>query len=1193
MRTLLAAPSVAAFLCLTLAGARVLEAQATGRLTGTVTDASGAKAGNAKVSLSLPGGANAILSASTTSAGAFDFPSIRAGLYDVTVELPGFNKYIQREVKVDPARETALPEIKLEVAAISQTVEVAASIAAVQTTTFEVANTVTQKQVMELPVGDRQITNLFSTQAGVGSAGFAATTINGLRPTYSAVTLDGISVQDNWVRTNTLDFMPNRLTISQVAEMTVSTSNSNTSIGGGANQISMVTPSGTNQFHGSGYWFNRNVQFAANDWFNNQNDIAKPALNLNQLGGSLGGPVKRDKLLFYVNYESYRRRSQTPVLNRVLTPSARQGLVTWRDASGATRQFNVLQASGLSMDPTIQQLLGQLPANGNSSQLGDGLNTAGYSFNARSNITRDSVTAKADYYLTQSHTFTGSYLWNRDYVDRPGSGNFFTTTPPVSNQNTAALLATSWRWIAKPTLTNELRGGYNRTGGPFNVSNPVPDFVLTGLSFTSPINARLPEGRDTGTYVIQDNANWLRGKHAISFGYQSQFVRTPVFDYINTVASYGIGIGPASPYGFNAGDNGLPGNMVSTANTLLASLAGLISTGTRSFNITNPTSGFVPGEPQRQNFSQDNHSLYISDSWKIRQRLNLIMGVRWDYWTVVNERNSLVLQPILQNNDAFGTLLSNASMDLHGNSVGRPYYKKDLNNLAPNFGFAWDPFGDSKTSIRGGYSIAYTTDNTGNSIINTTGNNTGLIGQAGFQNATATLRALPPIPTPRFQLPVTAAQNFTATGRNSTISMVDPRLATPYVQQWSFGIQRAVKGFLVEGRYVGNHAVKSLRQLDANQINPFQAGFNDDFLRARNNGFLALAAGRGFDPAYNGAIAGSQPLTLIPGFGGGGSLANATVRGLIQRGEVATLAQTYFTSGASGAISFFPNPNSLFAGFLTNVSNSSYNSAQVEVRRSWRNGNQFQANYVFGKVLTDASALRGLDPVLDNRNARLERSRAIHDITQAFKINHVTPIPIGKGHRLSNKYMNPVIGGWIFSGFLTLQTGMPLSVFSARGTFNRGSRSGNNTADTTLTREQLRGDVVGFFMTGDGPYFINPKNIGPDGRGVAADGARPFDGQAFSNPQPGTVGSFNRRSFNGPALRNYDFGLLKNFALFEGHSLQVRAEFFNLTNTPSFLLGGLQAELDAVQNVNNPAFGRVISTATANRQVQFSLYYRF
>ncbi len=202
------------------------------------------------------------------------------------------------------------------------------------------------------------------------------------------------------------------------------------------------------------------------------------------------------------------------------------------------------------------------------------------------------------------------------------------------------------------------------------------------------------------------------------------------------------------------------------------------------------------------------------------------------------------------------------------------------------------------------------------------------------------------------------------------------------------------------------------------------------------------------------------------------------------------------------------------------------------------------------------------------------------------------PLPFGKGHRLSNRFLDHIVGGWALNGFLTLQTGAPLSIFSARGTLNRGARSGNNTVDTSLNRDQLR-DVVGFFMTGGGPYFINPKNIGADGRGAAADGEKPFDGQTFFNPQAGGLGSLQRRSFNGPRLFNYDFGLGRSFRVREGHSVQVRADFFNATNTPSFQLGDTAADQAAVQSINNAAFGRVVGTQNIERQIQFSLTYRF
>ncbi len=948
-------------------------AQATGRLTGTVTDPAGAAVPGAKVSLYIAGGQSAILGSVTGAAGNFDFPALRAGSYDVSVESSGFAKFVQRQVKIDASRETALPHVVLEVATISQTVEVTEAVANVQTTTFEVASTVTQAQVANLPVLDRQIANLFSTQAGVGSNGQQPTVINGLRPSFTALTLDGINVQDNWVRTNTLDFVPNRVTVGQVAEMTVNVSNSNPALGGGAAQIAMVTPSGTNSYHGSLYWYNRNSKFAATDWFNNQNGLGKSRLNLNQAGGTIGGPIKKDKLLFYGNYELYRRHSQTSVLNRVLTPSARQGIFRYRQGADV-REFNVLQASNLTMDPLIQQLLGQVPATGNSSQTGDSLNTTGYSFLARSNILRDVVMGKGDYYMTSNHAFAGTFMWNRDQVDRPGLGNFYTQAPPVSNDNSAKLLSVAWRWTARPALTNELRGGFNRSQGPFKVANPVPALVISGLSFTSPINARLPEGRNTRTYSLQDNANWLRGKHSLSFGYQSQFMRTSNYDATGTVADYTVGISANSPYGFTAGQfPGLNATQVGQANTLLASLGGIVATATRNFNPTGPGSGFVAGAPLSQNFSQDNHALYLTESWKVLRRLTLVMGLRWDYYTVVSERDSLQLQPVAAGGNGFDTLLSNATLDLHGKSVGRPLYGRDWNNFAPNFGFAWDVFGDGKTALRGGYSVAYSTDNTGNSIINTLNANAGLTGTTSFINLNDSLRSPRPLPPPAFKIPLTARDTFIQTNGNNTLGMVDPNLATPYTQQWSLGIQREVKGFLIEGRYIGNHTLKSLRQIDVNQVEPSRGGFLDDFKRARQNGFLSLAAGRGFDPNYNPQIAGSQVLTVFPRMVNGGNLASAANRLTIQRGEAGTLAQTYSTTGASAPLgfSFFPNPLSLFAGLLSNVTHNNHNAAQVEVRRSWRNGTHLQANYTFAKSITDATALRGLDPALDNANRGL------------------------------------------------------------------------------------------------------------------------------------------------------------------------------------------------------------------------------
>jgi hypothetical protein len=242
--------------------------QTTGRLTGTVTDPTGAAVPGAQVSLMLPAGTTAVVTTATNAEGMFDFTALRPVFYSIVVDSRGFSRFSLGNVKVDAARQTTLPPFQLTLAGTALTIEVEAGTMAVDTASAEISTTVTQGQIVNLPVFDRQVNNLFATQAGVGTNSRTSTVINGLRPSYANLTLDGINIQDS-VRTNPLDYVPNRLTIAQVAEFTVSTSNANPTIGGNASTIALVTPSGTNNLHGSGYWYNRNSYFAANDWFNN------------------------------------------------------------------------------------------------------------------------------------------------------------------------------------------------------------------------------------------------------------------------------------------------------------------------------------------------------------------------------------------------------------------------------------------------------------------------------------------------------------------------------------------------------------------------------------------------------------------------------------------------------------------------------------------------------------------------------------------------------------------------------------------------------------------------------------------------------------------------------------------------------------------------------------------------------------
>jgi hypothetical protein len=609
------------------------------------------------------------------------------------------------------------------------------------------------------------------------------------------------------------------------------------------------------------------------------------------------------------------------------------------------------------------------------------------------------------------------------------------------------LFAASWRWTPTATLTNELRGGGNLSEVPFNVSGSLPAFLVTGTLMTNPVNGFLPQGRTSHTYFLQDNANWIRGKHSVSFGFHTQQVRVAPYNYGGIVPSYAMG--PFSdniPYGYGVGDiPGATATDVNTGNVLLGTIAGLIQGATQTYNITSATSGFVAGAPSTEHLSFNDYALYVTDSWKVHPRLTAILGVRWDYFPPVAETNDLLIQPQLINNNAAQTLLGNATLTFQGKHL----YNSSKRNFAPNAGLAWDVFGNGKSVLRAGYSISLAQDDILEAVLNTVSVNSGIVGTSSIVNAFAFTAAPPPLKAPAYQIPITTQQNFINTSGNNVQGLIDPHLATPYVQQWNLGIQHEWKGTIFEAGYIGNHAVKLLRQIDLNQIRVNQGGFLQDFINARNNGLASLAAGRGFVAAYNPAIAGSVPLPFFASLPNGGSLTNATVRNNILTNQVGSLGQFYqqllaFPSNQPG-YSYFPNPLALYSSELTNYSNSSYNGLHLQARRRLSRGLQLQASYTFSKAFSDTNVERGLDPILDNNNRSIERARAPWDLTHSFKLNYYVALPAGDGHLVSYRPLNRLLGGWGLSGIVTVQSGAPISILSTRPLSFSVSRSFRST----------------------------------------------------------------------------------------------------------------------------------------------------
>jgi hypothetical protein len=288
-------------------------------------------------------------------------------------------------------------------------------------------------------------------------------------------------------------------------------------------------------------------------------------------------------------------------------------------------------------------------------------------------------------------------------------------------------------------------------------------------------------------------------------------------------------------------------------------------------------------------------------------------------------------------------------------------------------------------------------------------------------------------------------------------------------------------------------------------------------------------------------------------------------------------------------LNFFPNVNALSSVYLDNFSNSEYNSLQLETRRRFQSGLEFQVNYVFSKWLSDAAGLDNLrfQPFQDIYNTGLDRSRTPTDLTHQFKANYVYDLPIGGQHALHLKPgWDRLIEGWSTSGNLGWQSGNPYSIVSGLGTFLREDFSTGNDADTTLTKSQLN-NILQFQMTGNGPYIVPASAIGPDGRGVAQTGQPAFAGQLFTNPTAGTIGQLQANMFTGPSVFYMDAALIKQTKVTERVAVELRMEALNVFNHAAF------AVFSGNTTITSQQFGQITNQAITPRQMQFGLRLSF
>ncbi|MDQ4120894.1 MAG: TonB-dependent receptor [Acidobacteriota bacterium] len=1251
------------FLAFFLSTIAVLAQDTTGRIVGTVSAPDGAVPGATIVVTDNQTGKQRTVT--TSEDGTFSVSQLEFGTYTVRITAQGFKAFTATEVKIDAGREYPL-NAQLEIGEVTQEVTVTAGAETINATNAELATTVSRQQIRELPLNGRNPLSLLNLQAGANPT---TSSINGQRSSATAVTRDGLNVQDNFIRTGT--FVSDQPTVDDTGEFTVTTQNAGAEQGGGTVQVQLVTPRGGSEFHGNLFAFNRNSAFTANSFFNNANNVQRPFLNRNQFGGSISGPVplpnfgeggpvfEKDRGFFFFNYERFWLAQQATINNlTTLLPAARTGNFTYIDASGTQRTVNVLTGQGfgspitaaqggvLSVDPIIQnRLLNRLPNSGNGV-------TTGINFLQTVSVLRsdprirNSYTGRFDVDINDRNTFNVVYRRNDDVDARTDIGAGFSNNVFVSTTGPTDFLAVAYRTTIGNNFSNEIRGGFQDSGVIFDEGNSIPtDYLIGQTLFTSPEGTFRTQGRNTLYRNIQNNAVYTWGNHSLRFGGNADFQETEALNLAGTTPTYNISstANPNTP-GLIANQftGGISTTDLARANALRYLLGGIVGSGTLTANLgDNGNYGFQPSI-FRLNYKI--LSAYVSDQWRVRPNLTLNLGLRYEFYTPLNNPDGRYLEPVIPDINNLQSITNpNGVLNYVGTNAGTPgnFFNADKDNFGPTFSFAYSPKFENgllagltggDTVIRGGFRVNYLNDeylrapdafnqaNAGLGSVNafaTRANGSTNLRSTFSPAVNVAFEALPGFNVPSLTPPPRAFVLNNPT-RLGAIFGVDPNYQVPRIYEYNFGIQREI-GFktVLEVRYVGNRSNDMIRSIDFNQIDTTSNGFLADFLRAQNNCRIqgATLPGTG-DPLFrctnagNIGLPGQQALTVFPNLVGGGNLTNSTNLQFIQQGLVGSLVQNYIGLGQQGTVVFQPTTQAYGIELLTNGGTFRYNALQAEVRRRFSAGLYFQVNYTFQKTLGDVpndSQVRQ-SPYLDNNNPKLDYGRPDYDRTHTLNANMIYELPFGKGKRFLNQggLVDLIFGGFQFGSIVNLSSGPPLGIIDPRGTFTRPGRAGRQSAKSSLTTNEIK-DLTGVFNTPNGIYFVNPKVLyatGSNGqrvdltqplppgvtlvsvRAASPLGQAPFEGQVFFFNQAGEFGNLPRNFINGLPYVNWDASLSKNIRFTETMRLQLRAEAFNVLNRQVPFFG---ADL----NIDSNNFGRVTSTYNTPRILQFGARFDF
>jgi len=1172
----------------------------TSRVVGTVQDPSGSPIAGAKVKLSNEStGLN--FESQTSQAGTYQFESVQIGLYTLEVESAGFKKFVTRNNQLTVGSPMTV-KVTMVLGAVAESVEVSSAAELVQTSqSGNLGPVINERTMKEMPIvatRRRDPTSILNVVPGMstgpnGSGGH----MNGARDRAWNFTLDGIDMNEvsagGGIGNN-----PIRVNPDSVAEMKIVTSNASAESGrNSGGQVSLVTRSGGNELHGNAFWFYRTPRLNANPWQNNFNRIGKEQFVQNIFGGSIGGPIKKNRTFYFANWQELRAIRNVTSQATVLTAAARAGNFRFvpggrnfpAGVTGASvdqsgnplvplSTYNIVandpQRAGI--DPTVKALIDQTPLP-NRFDAGDGLNTAGFVFRPTETEKQRDLTLKVDHLINNKNTVFGRvyYGFQNTFCDGVNGGLPRVPGAPCLT-NTLRLprnYAINWRSNISTNVTNEFVSGWSEYN--FDFPNPVQDLNRPTFEsgYTIPVAYTFNNARKLNTLQFVDNLSWFKGKHAFKTGLN--FRLTQHLDTRSSIGGQNSGLVVNFDRNVNVVDPnsfGLPAAINQAFDrpaleTMVNTLLG---------RVGQARQGFVAQGNQfvRGTFKFDaryyEYDFYFQDTWKVRKNLTIDYGLRLDGRQAPKSGNS---SPILVPNS-----VPVAGAAPANNLSWQPgqLWKSDWNNFGPSVGIAWDPFGNGKTSVRANYRMAY--DRVPTFLVssfilpNMPGSTLGITDIA-YGAGGGRLRGLQPLSTTRTPNDLRTPIPFSA--NNNTV--FDPNFETPQTNMWSFGIQREVaKRTMVEVNYIGRRAHNLLGGYNANQAFLRSNGFLDAFRAVQAGGESPLfdsifrADSRRGAAETGAAFARRIYATNFP-ISNVGGLAN-TIAAQPQSGTN--------LPNASGLGPFLLSPYPQFQGGMFVVDSndfSTYHSVQATFTRQFARGASMTANYILAKSLDT----RSFDPTFtlasagnaqsagstpfDINNRRLNYALSDFDRRHSLFANFVYELPFGKGKLMggnSGPWLNRLIGGWQASGLFRWTSGRPFTIYSGATTFNSVVQSFANCTGCDRKIGEVR-DENGF------NWFFNPSERGN-----------------FTAPAAGELGNTGRNSVRGPRFINLDASFAKKVAITERFNLEIRADMSNLTNTPSFN--------EPTATITSTLFGRIgASVASGARQIMLGTKINF